>query len=162
MMVKTRFLPFKNNAPFISCISKINVVLIENAEDLDTVMPMYNLIEYSKNYTKTAGNLWNYSRDEPSNVPTNDYTKVPITNSASFKYKSSLVEKTPNNDNGNNNVIQDVRIVVPLKHLSNFWTTLDMPLINCEVSLNLNWSKNFVLTDIITTAAQTAHVQHLK
>ena len=54
----------KNNAPFISCISKINGVLIENAEDLDVVMPMYNLLEYSKNYSKTSASLWNYYRDE--------------------------------------------------------------------------------------------------
>ena len=58
---------FKNNAPFINCISKINVVKIDNAEDLDIVTPMYNLLEYSKNYKKTTGSLWNYYRDEPSN-----------------------------------------------------------------------------------------------
>ena len=57
---------FKNNAPFISCISKINNTLIDNAEDLDVVMPMYNLLEYSKSYRKTTGSLWNYYRDEPS------------------------------------------------------------------------------------------------
>ena len=56
-------LAFKNNAPFINCISKINCVKINNAEDLDVVMPMYNLIEYSKNYRKTTGSLWNYYRD---------------------------------------------------------------------------------------------------
>ena len=52
-------LVLKNNAPFTSCISKINNTLIDNAEDLDIVMPMYNLLEYSKNYRKTTGNLWN-------------------------------------------------------------------------------------------------------
>ena len=57
-------LAFKNNAPFISCISKINNTLIDNAEDLDIAMPMYNLIEHSKNYGKTTGSLWNYYRDE--------------------------------------------------------------------------------------------------
>ena len=61
---KSRPLSFKNNAASISCISKINGVLIENAEDLDTVMPIYNLFEYSKNYSKTSGSLWHYSRDE--------------------------------------------------------------------------------------------------
>ena len=59
-------LVFKNNAPFINCISKINGVKIDNAEDLDVVMPMYNLLEYSKNYKKTTGSLWNYYRDEPN------------------------------------------------------------------------------------------------
>ena len=53
-------LVFKNNAPFIKCISKINGIKIDNAEDLDVVMHMYNLLEYSKNYKKTAGSLWNY------------------------------------------------------------------------------------------------------
>ena len=65
--IRNRFLAFKNNAPFTNCISKINNVLIDNAEDLDIVMPMYNLLEYSKNYRKTTGSLWNYYRDEPSN-----------------------------------------------------------------------------------------------
>ena len=90
---KDRSLAFKINAPFIFCISKINGVLIENAEDLDIVMPMFNLIEYSKNFIKTTGSLWNYYRDEPNNPFADDYNADPITNSASFKYKSSLVEK---------------------------------------------------------------------
>ena len=59
---KKRPLAFKNNAPFISFISKINGVLIENAEDLYIVMPMYNLLEYSKNYSNTSGSLWNYDK----------------------------------------------------------------------------------------------------
>ena len=58
--IRNRFLAFKNNAPFTNCISKINNVLIDNAEDLDIVMPMYNLLEYSKNYSKTTGRFWNY------------------------------------------------------------------------------------------------------
>ena len=62
--IKNRPLAFKNNAPFISCISKINGVLIENAENLHIVMPMYNLLEYSKTYSKTSGSLWNYYSDE--------------------------------------------------------------------------------------------------
>ena len=66
---------------------------------------MYNLIENSQNYRKPTRSLWNYCRDEPNNPPTDDYNADPITNSASFKYKSSLVEKTPNNDNDHNNVI---------------------------------------------------------
>ena len=57
---------FKNNAPFISCVAKINNILIDSSEHLDIVMPMYNLIEYSKNYSKTTGSLWNYYRDEPN------------------------------------------------------------------------------------------------
>ena len=81
-------LVFKNNAPFINCISKINGVKIDNAEDLDVVMPMYNLLEYSKNYRKTTGSLWNYYRDEPSNPLSS--------NSESFKYKTSITGNTYN------------------------------------------------------------------
>ena len=63
---KSRPLAFKNNAPIISSISKINITLIDNAEDLDAAVPMYNLMEYSKNYRKRVGSLWNYYRDELS------------------------------------------------------------------------------------------------
>ena len=77
---RNKAVAFKNNAPFINCISKINGVKIDNAEDLDVVMPMYNLLEYSKNYKKTTGSLWNYYRDEPSD---SSYSE-------SFKYKTSI------------------------------------------------------------------------
>ena len=75
----------KNNAPVINCTSKTNGIKIDNTEDLDVVMPMYNLLEYSKNYRKTAGSLWNYYRDEPSNPLSSD--------SESFKYKTNIVGK---------------------------------------------------------------------
>ena len=70
--------------PFINCISKINGIKIDYAEDLDVVMPMYNLLEYTKNYRKTTGNLWNYNREQPSNPLS--------TNSESFEYKTSITE----------------------------------------------------------------------
>ena len=66
MLLVKKKLVFKNNAPFINCISKINGIKIDNADDLDVVMPMYHLLEYSKNYKKTTGSLWKYHRDEPS------------------------------------------------------------------------------------------------
>ena len=100
----------KNNAIFIKCISNINNVLIDNAEDLDIVIPMFNLIEYSKNYSKTSGTLWNYTIDIPTD---------PITNSESFKYNTSITGKTGNDGN-----TKEVEFFVPLKHLSNFWKTL--------------------------------------
>ena len=101
-------LAFKNNAPFINCISKINGVQVDNAGDLEVVMPMYNLLEYSTNYKKTTGNLWNYYRDEPS---------TPLSlNSESFKYKTNIVGKTPEN----NYSLTNTKIAIPLKHLSNF------------------------------------------
>ena len=129
-------LALKNNAPFINCTSKINGIKIDNAEDLDVVMPMYNLLEYSKNYQKTAGNLLNYYRDKPSNPLSTD--------SESFKYKTSITGKTPED----NDSLTNAEVVIPLKHLSNFWRALNIPLINCEVELILTWSKNCVLADM--------------
>ena len=120
--IRNRFLAFKNNAPFTNCISKINNVLIDNAEDLDVVMPMYNLLECSKNYTKTTGSLWNYYRDEPNDFPANNYNANPITNSESFKYISSITGKSSNTnqENGENteqrntNTKINFKIFVPL------------------------------------------------
>ena len=100
---RNKNLAFKNNAPFINCISKINGVKIDNAEDLDVVMPMYNLLEYSKNYRKTTGSLWNYYRDEPINLLSS--------NSESFKYKTSIVGKTPQN----NDSLTNAKVVTLLK-----------------------------------------------
>ena len=99
---RNKNLAFKNNAPFINCISKINGVKIDNAEDLDVVMPMYNLLEYSKNYRKTTGIFWNYYREDIITLllmmmtpqpPTINYNADPITNSEFFKYKSSITGK---------------------------------------------------------------------
>ena len=98
----------------------LNNTLIDNADDLDVVMPMYNLIECSKNYRKTASSLWNYYIDQPNNSSADNFNADPITNSALFKYQSSIIWKTPNNDNNDNNTKEDVEIVVPSKYLSNF------------------------------------------
>ena len=102
--VRNRSLVFKNNAPFTNCISKINNVLLGNAEDQDLVIPMYSLIEHSKNYRKTTGSLWNYYRDEPNNPPAANYNADPTINSASFKYQTSIIGKTSisNQENGEN------------------------------------------------------------
>ena len=95
MLVKNRPLAFKNNAPFVGCISKINNTLIDNVEDLDVAMPMYNLIEYSKNYRKTTGSLWNYYRDELSDdTKDNNNPNENIVNSESFKYNTSITGST--------------------------------------------------------------------
>ena len=72
----------------------------DKAENLDIVMPIYNLLEYSKNYRKITESLWNYCRDEPNNPPTDNYNADPITNSESFKYKSSITGKTSNANQG--------------------------------------------------------------
>ena len=143
-------LVFKKNAPFINCISKINGVKIDNAKDLDVVMPMYNLLEYSKNYRITTGSLWNYYRDQPNSTIGDNNITHSILNSESFNYKANFM------DNGvthNNLTKNDVKNVVPLKHLSNFWRHLDIPLINCEVELILTWFKNYVLIDKSTREA---------
>ena len=96
---KNRPLSFKNNAPFISCISKIINMLIDNAEELDVAMPMYNLIEYSKNYRKTKGSLWNYYRDELTDYTNNNnFPNKNVINSESFKYRTSATVSTYNVD----------------------------------------------------------------
>ena len=88
---KNRPLAFKNNAPFISCISKINNTLIDNVGNLVVAMPMYNLIKHSKNYRKTTGSLWNYCRDELiDDTRTNNNPNINVINSESFKYKTSI------------------------------------------------------------------------
>ena len=126
---------FKNNAPFINCISKINGVKIDNAEDLDVVMPMYNLLDYSKNYKKTTGSLWNYYRDEPSNSLS--------TNSESFKYKTSITGNSYNIGAGEAGYVANkvgknkTEVFISLKHLSNFLRSLNIPFVNCEVELIL-------------------------
>ena len=134
-------LALKNNASFISCMSKSNNILIDNPEDLNIVMATYNLIECGKNYSNRSGGLWNYYRDEPNSsmVCNINYS---ITNSNSFDYKTSITGKLEGTDKE-----KTVKIVVPLKHLSNIWRALDMPLINCEVSLTLTWSASCVITN---------------
>ena len=132
-------LVFKNNTPFINCILKINGVKIDNAEDLDVAMPMYNFLEYSKNYKKTTGSLWNYYRDQPSSTIGDNNITHSILNLEPFDYKASFMENGVTHDNLTKN---DVKVVAPLKHLSNFWRDLDIPLINCEVELVLTWFKN--------------------
>ena len=135
-------LVFKNNAPFINYVSKINGVKIDNAEDLDVVMSMYNLLEYSKNYRKTTGSLWNYYRDEPSSTIGDNNITHSILNSESFDYKANFME---NGVTHNNLTKNDVKIVVPLKYLNNFWRSLNILLINCKIELILTWFKNCVL-----------------
>ena len=84
---RNRPLILKNNAPFVSCITRINGELIEDADDLDIVMPMYNLLEYSKNYRKTIGSLYNYYRDELGGNSNNNDNTV---NSDTFRYKNKI------------------------------------------------------------------------
>ena len=144
---RNRKLILKNNAPFVSCITKINNELIEDAEDLDIVMPMYNLLEYSKNYRKTIGSLYNYYRDELTNDGNDNFASKNVVSSNAFKYKNKIIGNTYNVAAGaagydaTKNGTQTIELAIPLKYLGNFWRTLNMPLISCEVSLELKWDK---------------------
>ena len=129
---------FKNCAPFTNCISKINNTQIDNAEYIDIVMPMYNLIEYSDNYSKTSGSLWQYCKEVPAvnnNGNIVDFNGANATDSFNFKIKII----------GNYDRIINVEIMFPLKYLSNFSRTLEVPLINCEIELILDWSAHCVI-----------------
>ena len=149
---KIRPVILKNNAPFISCIMRINGELIEDADDLDIVMPMCNLLEYSKNYRKTTGSLYNYYRDELSdlfNIANVNYRTI---NSNAFKYKNKIIGNTYNVDAAdagydvNKEGMKKVEIAISLKYLGNFWRALNIPLISFEVSLELKWDKNCIIT----------------
>ena len=145
---KNRKLILKNNAPFVSCITRINAELIEDADDLDIVTPLYNLLEYSKNYRKTIRSLYNYYSDKLTNDNNNNFANRNVVNSNTFKYKNKIVGNTYNVDaaaagyDANKNGTQEAEIVIPLKYLGNFWRALNIPLISCEVSLELKWNKN--------------------
>ena len=131
---------FKNCAPFTNCISEINNTQTDNTKDIDIVMPMYNLIEYSDSYSKTTGSLWQYCKDIPARNDNNEITVFARNNlTDSFNFKLKFTGQTGNDGR------KDVEIMVPLKFLSNFWRTLEMPLINCEVNLILTWSSTCVL-----------------
>ena len=152
---KNRSLILNNNAPFVSCIARINGELIEDADDLDIVMSMYNLLEYSKNYRKTIGSLYNYYRDELSDdADDNNFDNIKVVNSNTFKYKNKITGNTYNVDTGdqgydvNKNGTQEVELAIPLKYLGNFWRALNIPLISCEVSLELKWNKNCIITSL--------------
>ena len=134
---------FKNCVPFTNCISEINNTQIDNAKDIDIVMYMINLIEYSDNYTKTTGSLWQYSKDIPARNDNNEITVFTRNNlTDSFNFKVKFTGQTGNNET------KDVEIMVPLKYLSKFWRTLEMPLINCEVNLIFTWSSTCVMAAV--------------
>ena len=96
---QNRPLILKNNAPFVSCITRINNELIEDADDLDIVMPMYNLLEYIKNYRKTIGSLYNYYRDQLNDdANLNNFANNNAVSSNSFQYKNKIIGNTYNVD----------------------------------------------------------------
>ena len=123
---------FKNYAPFTNCISGINNTQVDDAQDMDIVMQMYNLIKYIDTYSKTSWSLWQNYREEPAldnnlsiiDFPANDNDNI------LFKFKQKITEQTENR--------KDAEIIVPLKHLITFWRTLEIPLITCEISFSWN------------------------
>ena len=144
---------FKNNAPSRSCITKINSTLIDNAEDPDIVMPMHFLLEYNQNHSMTSGSLLNYYRDLI------DVAYDNASDGKSFKQKTKVIGKTeerpgrPGSDDDGNPRPQssipplNTEVVVPLKYLSN-WRSLNLALINCEIELDLKWTKNCIKLDL--------------
>ena len=154
----------KNNAPIVSCITRINNELIEDADGLDIVIPMYNLLEYSKNYRKIIDSLYNYYRDELNDdANLNKFANNNVVSSNSFQYKNKIIGNTYNVDStivpaaggarvanpnydANNSGKKNVELAIPLKYLGNFWRALNIPLISCEVSLELKWNKTCVIT----------------
>ena len=125
-------LVLKNCTPFTKYNLEINDEHVDTAENLDILMPMYNLIEYSDNYQDSSATLYQYKRDEPPEANAND--DLTVDNSNSFKYKVSLLGNPVVADNI---AKRSVKVVVPLKYLSNFFSSLEMPLINCKIKFNM-------------------------
>ena len=140
---------FKNCAPFEKCRTEINETFVDETDFINITMPMYNLIEYSVNYSSTSGSLWHFGRDEIINNAdvTND------DNASPFKHKASIVGNTENNGTKNG-----VKIAVPLKYLSNFWRSIEMPLINRNVELSFKWYERCLLTAATTATDAKLYV----
>ena len=135
---------FENCAPFTRCVTHVNDEHVEAAKNLDMIMPMYNLIEHSDNYSDSIGRLYHFKRNEsPMNDAVNP-KNVALNNSTSFKYKASLLGKATD-ANGNDRSLKNTKIVVLLKYLSKFFRSLEMPLINCKNHLELNWNNSCVM-----------------
>ena len=144
---------FKNCAPFEKCSTETDGTLVDEITFINITMPMYNLIEYSDNYSDTSGSLWGFKRDDiVNNVNvTND------DNAPSFKYKASGIGDTENNGTKNG-----IEIAVPLKYLSNFWISLETPFINCKVELSLKCIETCVLTTAANANKTTFEITDAK
>ena len=121
-------------------------------------MSLYNLLQYSDNYSLTSGSLWNYYRDEINddeneNDNNNRINYNKTTRSKSFEYKTKTTGRASNDNNK-----LDTETVVPLKYLSTFWRSFDLPLINCEIELDLSYTKQCIISNspvLGMTAIQT-------
>ena len=134
---------FKNCAPFRTCDVTSNDEHVEKAEDLDIVMPMYNLLEYSDNYQDSTGSLYQFKRDEPPD----DNADV-ANNTSSLVYKSKLISGTDDKN------VNNVKLVVPLKYVSSFFRSLEMPLVNCKIDLELTWHKDCIISSMDAAGGQ--------
>ena len=131
---------FKNCAPFTDCISKINNTQVDNGKDIAIVMPINNLIEYSNNYSKKYGSLWQHCKDTAAVNNNGDVVDFNGANATdSFNFKTKITGETDNDG-----------IMIPLKYVSNFWRSFERPLTNCELNLILTWSADCVIiyTDV--------------
>ena len=127
----------KNCAPFNDSRTEMNDTFVDYVDFINIAKPMYSFIEYNDNYSDSSRGLWGFERD-------NIFNNADVTNddnAPSFKYKASLITNTEANGTKNG-----IKIAVPLKYLSNFWRSLEMPLINCKIELSLKWIENCVLT----------------
>ena len=125
---------FKNCAPFRTCSSYINEEFLETAKEIDVTMPMYNLLEYSDNYEDSTGSLYHFKRSEITTGDSNN-ADITVANSKPFAYRAGFV----------GDVVNNVELVEPLKYKSNFFRSLEMPLINCKIHLELEWDRNCFL-----------------
>ena len=139
---------FKNCAPFKDCRMETDGTFVDYADFINIAMPMYNLIKYSDNYSDSSENLWEFKRDDV--VSNTDVTNN--NNAPSFKYKASLFSDSEANGTKNG-----VKMVVPIKYLSNFWRSLEMPLINCRANFSLRLIENCVLTTTAIGANDNAN-----
>ena len=126
---------FKNCVLFIRCVTHINDEHIDTSENLHIIMPTYNLIKYSDNYSDMSGSLWQFKRDESPINNAGNPINVSYRQFIIFEYKSSILGKATTADD-NDKSLKNAIIVVPLKYLSNFWRSLKMPLINCKIQKN--------------------------
>ena len=140
---RNKKLTFQKNALFRSCMSKINLLTHSLAMQK---IEMYNLLECNSNCSMTSGSLWNDYRDDMNDATNEIAANRKLNNnkptaSKSFEYKTKIIGRTPANIN-----TLDTEVVVPLTYLSNFWRFLDLPLINCEVELDLSWTKDCIIS----------------
>ena len=142
---------FKSCVPFTRCVTHINDEHVETAENLDIIMPIYNLIEYSENSADSSESLYQFKRNESPVNNVGNPLNVALDNSTSFKYKASLLGKA-DDDDGNNRSLKNTKVVVRLKYLSNIFRSLEMPLINCKIHLELNSNNDYVMYGVDTYA----------